>query len=353
MTHPLFDGLLPAMKSKVLITGAAGFIGSHLADSLLQDGIPVRCLTKPESDISHLAGSRSEIISGDVKDPASLAPAMEGVHTVYHLAAISRLDANVPDEEYYKTNVEGTRNVLESARRAGVKRVLYTSTIESVGTSKDGAPLTETTPPAPRNIYGKTKLEAEKLVLDYHRQYGMETFVVRPPMIYGPRELILCQRLFRIIQRGFYPIIGSGSALTEFCFVKNQVRGIRLTAENGKPGQVYFISDDRSYTIEEIVDAIASELGTPVVKPHIPVRLALLMGLTFEILSKLFRFYPFVIPQTGRPPFSRKTVEWTSESRLFCDISKARHELGYRPPYSLKEGIHQTVDWYKKKGYLK
>jgi len=353
LTHPLFDGLVPEMKSKVLITGAAGFIGSHLADSLLEDGIPVRCLTKPESDISHLAGSRSEIISGDVKDPASLAPAMEGVHTVYHLAAISRLDANVPDEEYYKTNVEGTRNVLESARRAGVKRVLYTSTIESVGTSKDGAPLTETTPPAPRNIYGITKLEAEKLVLDYHRQYGMETFVVRPPMIYGPRELILCQRLFRIVQRGFYPIIGSGRALTEFCFVKNQVCGIRLAAENGKPGQVYFISDDRSYTIEEIVDAIASELGTPVVKPHIPVRLALLMGLTFEILSKLFRFYPFVIPQTGRPPFSRKTVEWTSESRLFCDISKARQELGYRPPYSLKEGIHQTVDWYKKKGYLK
>jgi UDP-glucose 4-epimerase len=352
LTQLLFDGLLPAMKSKVLITGAAGFIGSHLADSLLADGIPVRCLTKPGSDTSRLAGSSLELISGDVKAPSSLASAMKDIHTVYHLAAISRLDANVPDEEYYKTNVEGTRNVLESAKLAGVKKVLYTSTIEAVGTSKDGKPLTEATTPAPRNIYGKTKLEAEKLVLDYHRQYGMDTFVVRPPMIYGPRELILCQRLFRIVKRGFYPVIGSGRALTEFCFVKNQVHGIRLAAENGKPGQIYFISDDHSYTIEEIVDAIASELGTSVVKPHIPVRLALLMGVTFEILSKIFRFYPFVIPQTGRPPFSRKTVEWTSESRLFCDISKARRELGYRPPCSLKEGIRQTVDWYKKNGHL-
>lgn len=341
------------MKLKVLVTGAAGFIGSHLVDSLLEDGISVRSLVKPRSDTSNLAESPSEIIFGDIKDPSSLLPAMEGVHTVYHLAAISRFDANVPTTEYYATNVEGTRNVLEAAKQAGVRRVLYTATIEAVGTSKDGAPLTEETPQSPRNIYGKTKLEAEKLVLDYHRQCGMDTVVVRPPMIYGPRELILCQRLFRIIQHGFYPLIGSGHALTEFCFVKNQVHGIRLAAENGKPGHVFFISDDRSYTIEEIVNAIASEFGVSVIKPHIPVPLALVMGLTFEILSKILRFYPFVIPQTGRPPFSRKTVEWTSESRLFCDISKAKHELGYRPPYSLEEGIHQTVDWYKKYGYLR
>lgn len=354
-----FDALLRAMKSKVLVTGAAGFIGSHLVDALIADGIPVRSLVKPESNLSNLSegslsqDSRSEIVYGDVKDLSSLRRAMEGVDVVYHLAAVSRHDANVTEAEYHETNVEGTRNVLEAGRLTGVRRVVFTGTIEATGMSKDGKPLNEETPPAPRNIYGKTKLEAEILVRAYHAQHGMETVVVRPPMTYGPRDLILCQRFFRVIQRGFYPLIGNGKALTEFCFVKNQVHGIRLAAEKGKPGEVYFISDERSYEIEEIVKAIAAELGVSVVTPHLPVPLALGIGLTFELLSKIFRFYPFVIPQTGRPPFSRKTVEWTSKSSLFCDISKARRELDYKPPYSLSQGIRETVGWYKEHGHLR
>ena len=213
--------------------------------------------------------------------------------------------------------------------------------------------MTEDSPQQPRNIYGATKLEAENLVVDYHRRRGLHTVVVRPPMIYGPGNAILCKRLFGIIRRGFYPLIGDGRALTEFCYVKNQVHGIRLAAEKGRPGETYFISDDRSYSIEEIVDTIARAMEVRVIKPRIPVPAALAMGWSFEMLAKVLRFYPFVIPETGRPPFSRKTVAWTSESRLYCDISKARRELGYSPPFSLEDGVRETVEWYRANGFIR
>jgi nucleoside-diphosphate-sugar epimerase len=340
------------VNSKALVTGATGFIGSHLVDSLLADEIPVRALVEPNTDPSSLKDSQSEIVYGDIRDPDAMRRVMQGVETVYHLAAISRHDVNVPNSEYYAVNVDGTKNLLEAVRNTGVKRFLYTATIEAVGMSKDGSPLTEETPQSPRNIYGQTKLEGERLVRDYAASRGMNTVVVRPPMTYGPRETILCDRLFKVIRRHVYPLIGDGQALTEFCHVKNQVHGIRLAAERGRPGEVYFISDERSYTIEEIVRTIARVLGVRVITPHVPIPVALAVGLAFEVLSKVFRFYPFVIPQTGRPPFSRKTVAWTSESRLYCDISKARTELGYEPSLSLESGISETVQWYKEHGYL-
>ena len=341
------------MEKTALVTGATGFIGSHLVDALTGDGVEVTSLVLPGDPASNLRGGRTKIVHGDIRDRSSLAAAMRGIETVYHLAAISHHDARLPDTEYEAVNVQGTRNVLEAADEAGVKCVLFTATIEAVGLSKDGAPLTEESPQTPRNIYGESKLAAENLVRAYRSPRGMKTVVVRPPMTYGPRELILVDRLFKMVQRGIYPLIGSGKALTEFCYVKNQVLGIRLAAEKGRPGEVYFISDHRSYTIEEIVGAIGKEVRARVFTPHIPVPVAFAMGCVFEVLSKVLRFYPFLIPQTGRPPFSRKTVAWTSESKLYCDISKARRELGYTPTYDLTTGIRETVAWYCQHGFLR
>lgn len=340
------------MNATVLVTGAAGFIGSHLVNALVADGIPVRALILPGSDCSNLKESGAEIVQGDIRNPAGLGAAMRNVAVVYHLAAISRHDAKICDAAYHAVNVEGTRNILALAAASGVRRVVFTGTVEAVGLSRDGRPLTEDTPQNPRNIYGKTKLEAEQLVRAFNLRQGVETVVVRPPMTYGPREMLLLTRMFKLIEKGFYPLIGSGRALTEFCYVKNQVQGLRLAAERGRPGEVYFISDERPYAIEEIIDAIAAAMGTRLWKPHIPVSPAWCLGLTLELLAKVFRFYPFIIPQTGRPPFSRKSVAWLSESRLYVDISKARRELGYVPAYDLARGIGETIQWYRQMGHL-
>lgn len=341
------------MSATVLVTGAAGFIGSHLVDSLSADGIPVRALILPGSDFSNLKESGAEIVYGDIRNPAGLRMAMQNISVVYHLAALSRHDAKICDAEYHAVNVEGTRNILESAAAAGIRRVVFTGTIEAVGLSRDGKPLTEDTPQNPRNIYGRTKLEAEKLVRAFNLRQGVETVVVRPPMTYGPREMLLLTRIFKLIEKGFYPLIGSGRALTDFCYVKNQVQGIRLAADRGRPGEVYFISDERPYAFEEIIDTIAAAIGVRLWKPHIPIPLARSMGLTLEMLAKVLRFYPFIIPQTGRPPFSRKSVAWLSASRLFVDISKARRELGYTPAYDLARGVCETVQWYRQMGHLR
>lgn len=337
---------------RALVTGAAGFIGSHLTDALTADGIPVRALDLPGADRAWGTGGTAESVAGDLRDRESLRTAMRDVDTVYHLAAISRHDARLPDTEYEAVNVQGTRNVLEVAEASGVRRVVFTATIEAVGMSGDGRPLTEESPQSPRNVYGRSKLEAERLVRAFASKRGMTTVVVRPPMTYGPRELLLCARLFKPIQRGVYPLVGSGQALTEFCYVGNQVQGIRLAAERGRDKDVYFISDERPYTIEHLVRSIAQTLGVRVFTPHLPIPIAYALGLTFEGLSKVFRFYPFLIPQTGRPPFSRKTVAWTSESRLYVDIGKARRELGYEPKTPLDDGLRITVDWYRKQGLL-
>lgn len=335
------------------MTGAGGFIGSHLVEYLVNKGAVVRVLLAPNESASFLESVNVEPCRGDLRDPRSLRDAVEGVDIVYHLAAISLHDATIAEDDYVAVNVEGTRNLLHASVDAGVKKLLYTATIEAVGMSRDGQPLTEASAQHPRNIYGRTKLEAEQLVLAYARASKIHGVVVRPPMIYGPRELILLRRLFRIIALGFYPLIGSGQALTEFCYVKNLVRGIDLAAERGGSGEVYFISDERSYAIEEIVSTIAQAMGVRVWTPHIPVPLAKVIGAVFEVLSRMLPFYPFRIPQTGRPPFSRKTVEWTANSRLYVDISKARRELGYVPQYSLARGVEETLDWYRKNNYLR
>ncbi|MBK1710069.1 NAD-dependent epimerase/dehydratase family protein [Marichromatium gracile] len=341
------------MTRVALVTGAAGFIGGHLVESLRADGIAVRALVRPGEDCAALSACGAEIRHGDLLDATSLEAALAGVGQVYHLAAISRHDARVPDARYRAVNVEGTRLLLEAARRAGARRFVFTGTIEAVGTSRDGHPLTEDSPQHPRNIYGRSKLEAERLVREAAADGTLETVVVRPPMTYGEREPILLGRLFRVIEKGVYPLIGPREVLTEFCYVGNQVAGLRLAAEHGRPGEVYFISDARSYSLEEIVHAIAAELGVRVWTPRLPIPLARAIGLGFEGLGKVLPFYPFLIPQTGRPPFSRKTVEWTAESRLYVDIGKARAELGYRPPHSLAAGIARTVAWYRDQGLLR
>lgn len=341
------------MHTKVLVTGAAGFIGSHLVEALAADGFAVRSLVLPGTTTKSLHGVNTEIVWGDIREPSTLSSAVAGVDTVFHLAALPRHDARVPDAVYHDINVQGTRNVLEAADAAGARRLLFTATIEAVGMSPDGRPLTEDTPQQPRNIYGRTKLEAERMVRAFDARRGLETIVVRPPMTYGPREMLLCARLFKPMQFGVYPLIGDGLALMECCYVKNMVHGIRLAAERGADKSVFFISDERSYTFREIVEAIASELGVRVRTPRIPVPLAYALGLTAELAGRVLPFYPFLVPQTGRPPFSRKTVAWTKESRMFVDIGKARRELGYRPAYSLQDGLRETIAWYRRYGHLR
>ena len=337
---------------KALVTGAAGFIGGHLVDSLVADGHDVRCFVKRGKDSSRFEDMPVEVVFGDLRDLQTVRWAVEGMEVVYHLGALSRVNLETPDEEYRAVNTGGTRNVLEACRLSGVGKVVYTSSIEASGPSPDGRPLTEKSEPRPTTIYGETKLGGELAVREYVEKYGLHAVTVRPPMTYGPRSLLYFPRLFGFIRRGFYPIVGTGRALIEFHYVKNQVHGLKLAAERGKAGEVYFISDERSYTTEEIVREIALQLGVDLRVFHIPLSVAWPLAHTFEFLNKFLKFYPFYIKDTARPIFHTNIVRWASRSRMFCDCSKARQELGYIPPYTLADGIRETIAWHHTIGRL-
>ena len=336
---------------KALVTGASGFIGSHLATSLLEAGHDTVCMVRPNTDTSHLEKD-IRIVVGDITDTKALAEATEGVEVVYHLAAIPNWQGDMTDEDYHQVNVLGTKLLLEASIQSGVKKFVFTSSLEAVGPSQDGKPVDEVTRAQPRNIYGQSKHEAENIIQDFCAKGLMDASIVRLPMIYGPRNMLHLKRYFKMANTGFYPLVGDGSALMEFCYVKNAVHGLILAAEKGKSGEVYFISDFRSYSLKEVVEAIGDGLKVKVRFLKMPVPVAMTLGLSIEVLSKVFRFYPFIFAGTGRPAFSRSSVKWMSESLLYCDITKAKTELGYTAPYTLEQGIAENIQWYRSIGAL-
>ena len=338
----------------ILVTGAAGFIGGHLVERLVADGYKVRCLVKPSSDTRPLQRYGVEIVNGDVREPASLRTAMMSVEKVYHLAALARLYAGLKLEDYMAVNAAGTRNMLEASRLAGVRKFVHVSTFDAVGPSRDGQPVTEETLCQPVNDYGRSKLAAELAVKEYMAK-GLPATIVRPPAVYGPRSTLHLSRLFKPVSKGWYPLFGDGSTLMEFNYVSNQVEGIMLAGEKERAvGNTYFISDERSYHINEVLQAVAKAVGREDLRiVRIPAAAGLAIGAAVEAVGKVVPIWPFRVPETGRPAFSRNTVRWTTSSIWFCSCEKAKRELGYRPPYTLEEGTRLTAEWFRGKGCIR
>ena len=152
--------------------------------------------------------------------------------------------------------------------------------------------------------------------------------------------------------KGFFVLFGDGKALIEFCYLKNLIQGLNLVCEKGSPGETYFISDERSYAFSEVIREMARQLDKKILLLKIPYPLAWGLGWACEAIAKVFPFYPFFVKSTGRPIFSRNTLKWAAKSAVFCDITKSKKLLGYKPAYSLFEGIHETVAWYRANGWI-
>lgn len=344
---------------QISITGGSGFIGSHLAERARAAGHAVTCLV-PEVPHAHenptiqlLEEIGCSLVRGDLSDKETLERTVRGADQVFHLAALPRFDASVPESEYERVNVTATADMLAVSHAAGVDRFVFVSSIEAVGVSTDGKPLTETSPSHPRNVYGRSKWQAEELVRDFHRQHGLHAVIARIGATYGPREYLVLHRIFRPASYGLYVYFGDGSALMELCYVKNQVQGIWLCAEKGGAGETYFLSDATPYPFKQVLTEVGRQLGRPLLLIPIPAPLAWLLAVGFEAASKVMRFYPFVIAETGRPPMSRATLGWALKSAVFCDTSKAQRELGYKPDYTLAEGLAETFAWCRRHNLLR
>jgi dihydroflavonol-4-reductase len=328
----------------VLVTGATGFTGGHLAQYLAGRGDEVRALVRPRSrdrfDRSPLRAKGVIAVDGDLIDAASVRRAVEGVDVIYHIAATYR-EAGQPDSAYRAINVEGTRNVLEAANAAGVSRVVHCST-GGVHGHIENPPANEDAPFSPGDVYQETKLAAEMLAREFGSSNGLDVVVARPIGIYGPGDTRFL-RMFRGLARGRFPMIGSGKAFYHLTYIDDLIEGFRLcgTVAAAK-GRTYILAGPRYTTLEQLVHLVANELKVAPPRVHLPVWPFWTAGLLCEILC---------VPLRIEPPIYRRRVDFYTKSRAF-DTTRARTELGFAPKIDLEEGITRTANWYRTEGLL-
>jgi dihydroflavonol-4-reductase len=329
---------------KVLVTGATGFTGGHLAQYLAGRGDEVRALVRPKSrerfDRSPLPAKGVIRADGDLMDEAAVRRAADGVDVVYHIAATYR-EAGQPDSAYRAINVEGTKNVLEAARAAGAKRVVHCST-GGVHGHIAHPPANEDAPFNPGDVYQDTKLAAEKLARDFGASTGLDVVVARPIGIYGPGDTRFL-RMFRGLARGRFPMIGSCQAFYHLTFIDDLIEGFRLCGTvPAATGRTYILAGPRYTTLEQLIQLVAKELQVAPPRFHWPVWPFWTAGLLCEAIC---------VPLRIEPPIYRRRVDFYTKSRAF-DTTRARTELSFSPKVDLEEGIKRTADWYRSEGLL-
>jgi nucleoside-diphosphate-sugar epimerase len=326
---------------KILVTGGTGFTGTALVRRLLADGHSVVALDYKEGlAAGELKRRGAEIVIGSVTSRDVVARAMQGVDIVHHLAAAFR-ELNVPEKHYYEVNVEGTRNVLTAAARAGVQKVIYCSTCGVHG-NIDDPPADENAPIQPADYYQQTKYEAEPFVREWNRR-GLRTTILRPAAIYGPGDPERFFMIFKRVARGVFPMFGDGKTLYHPLYIDNLVDAfIAAMPPDVGNGEAYLIADEKYIEIEQLVKAVASALGVSVTIPHYPLAPLIVAGHVCEMICKPFGVAPPIFP---------RRVDWYRQNRAF-DTAKAKRELGYKPLVGLTEGLARTADWYRAEGFL-
>jgi nucleoside-diphosphate-sugar epimerase len=325
---------------RVLVTGATGFTGSHLCRRLINDGFSVRALIRNSNRGRELRDRGIETVLGDIRDRQSLARALEGIDSVYHLAAVYRKE-NVSRQEMFQIHVQGTRTLLDGSIEAGVQRFIHCSTTGVHGDIKD-PPANEESPFAPGDSYQQSKAEGERVVLEYIRQKRLPIVVVRPGGIYGCGDLRFL-KLFKAINTGRFAMIGSGEVRNQLVYIDDLIDGIVLCATSEKAiGNVYILTGNEPATLNQLAHTIAEVLDVCPTARRIPFAPVYLAGLVCEMICK---------PLGIDPPLHRRRVKFFSNMRWF-DISKAREHLGYQPKIDLRTGIGRTAKWYQEQGFL-
>lgn len=355
-------GDMTMTNNLALVTGAAGWLGSRLVESLI-NGIPdckalatpqsdlrVRCLVLPGEDVSQLRahGRRVEIVRGDVTVAADCARFCEGADgaVVYHTAGIIH-PRRV--SELYKVNVEGTRNLLAACADAKVRRAVVMSSNSPCGTNPHPDHVfDESSPYRPYMNYGRSKMLMERAVRGFQETGAIETVIVRAPWFYGPNQPLRQLQFFRMIRDGGAPIVGDGSNLRSMAYVDNLSQGLILAAsKDAANGRVFWIADERPYSMNEIVDTIERLLETEFGQRCAHKRLRL-PGLASEIAWLADKSLQAV------GAYNQKIHVLSEMNKtIACSIACAKAELGYRPTVALEEGMRRSLQWvWNKQGGL-
>jgi nucleoside-diphosphate-sugar epimerase len=326
----------------VTITGGTGFIGSRLAGACLARGDKVTVLgqanTPAEShNTTQLRDAGVRLVEGSIADRAVVSDALTAAEVVFHLAAAQH-EMNVPDQRFWDVNVGGTKLVLEAAARSGVRRVVHGSTIGVYG-ALEGT-IDEQTVPAPDNIYGVTKLEAERVALAHSPPPSV--VVIRIPEVYGPGDRRLL-KLFRAIERKVFFTIGAGRNLHHPIFVDDLVHGFLLAADaEGAAGQLILFAGPGAVTTNEMVEAIARALGRPGSRLTVP-----LLPFWYAAAAMELTLRPLGI----QPPLHRRRMDFFRKSFALRSL-RARELIGFEPRTEFAEGAKITAEWYRNQGLL-
>jgi nucleoside-diphosphate-sugar epimerase len=328
------------MSSTCLITGATGFIGGHLAEAARARGLAVRTLARPDSDTALLDRLGVEVWRGDMTDGEALRKVAAGVDLVFHCAA--KVGDSGPVEEYRAVNVEGLRLLLEAVAGGPVRRFVHLSSL-GVYEARHHHGTDESEPLPERHIdgYTQTKVEAEKLALQYHRERGVPVVVLRPGFVYGPRDRTLLPQLIQRLAARKVHYLGGDVRVLNTIYVGNLVEAFFLAAESPNAvGQVYNLTDGEVVTRQRFFEAICGGLNLPTPHQRLPRWLA-------ARVVRLLRWQGMRATRLGRralmPPAHYKLLLLD----LDFSIEKARRELGYRPRYTFDDGMAETVAWYK------
>ena len=333
---------------KVLVTGATGFTGGHLARALKRRGYEVWAMVRPSTGAARTPPANDlerdgiAIVAGDLANPESLAPALAGkdFEVVYNIAALYR-QAGLPESVYHQVNATAVGQLIEAAAAAGVRRVVHCSTVGVHG-DIEHPPANEDAPLSPGDVYQVAKVEGERIAREASARTGVEVVIARPSGIYGPGDRRLL-KLFRGVARRRFVILGDGRIFYHLTYIDDLVEGFRLCGEVPRAaGRTYILAGAEVSTLNDLAALVAKEAQVPPPSLHLPVWPFWLAGAACEAVCA-----PFGI----EPPLYRRRVDFFTKSRAF-DISRARAELGYSPPTTLQEGIQKTLTWYRAQGWI-
>jgi dihydroflavonol-4-reductase len=331
-----------AARMKALVTGATGFVGSAVARRLLDAGLDVRVLVRPESPRRNIADLPVEAVTGDLIDAASLRRAVRGCEALFHVAADYRLW--VPDPAgLYRTNVEGTRQLLRAAAEAGVRRIVYTSSVATLGINPDRTPADESTPVSEEQMVGhykRSKYLAEQAVRDLIADQGVPAVIVNPSAPIGPRDIrpTPTGRIIVDMIAGRMPAyVDTGLNVVH---VADVAEGHWLAFHRGRVGERYVLGGE-NLSLREILDLIAAVARRPAPRVRLPHGVVLPIAWIAERIADI----------TGREPFATVDGVRMARKHMYFSSAKAAQELGYsaRPA---REAIEEAVRWFREHRYV-
>ena len=324
-----------------LVTGATGFVGSHVARALAAQGAELRLLVRSGSDLRNIQELQAERVLGDLRDAASLKKAVAGCDVVFHVAADYRLWVRDP-QEMYRSNVEGTKAILEAARESKVRRVVYTSSVATMGFQSNGHLANEESPVSLGNMIGpykRSKFMAEEIAIAAGRS-GMDVVVVNPTTPVGERDIKPTPTgriVVDFLKKKFPAYVDTGLNLVD---VAECARGHVAALEKGRSGERYILGGE-NLTLKQILDKLADITGLPSPKIRVPYAVALATGVVDQVVTGYIR---------NREPRATIDAVRMGRKKMFVSSSKAEHDLGWKT-VPVDDALRRAVDWFKANGY--